>query len=83
MKKVKYDKNLPTLDGAGRMTGGLPKLTQKQLDKAIRKARGKHAVRDMIADTKGWQDYVLDDGTVLRVFKYTGTVVKQQIIVDY
>jgi hypothetical protein len=83
MKKVKYDPKLMTLDGAGRLSKGLPKLTQKQLDAAIRKAKGKHAVQGMLADTPGWQDYFLDDGTVLRVFKYTGTVVKQQIIVDF
>lgn len=82
MKKVKYDPNLTTIPG-GERQHGLPKLTQKQLDKAIRKAKGRHAVEAMIADKPGWQDYVLDNGTVLRVFKYTGTVVKQQIIVDY
>lgn len=83
MKKVKYDPTMATLDGAGRMSKGLLKLTQAQLDKAIRKVKGKHAIEAMISDTKGWQDYLLDDGRVLRVFKYTGTVVEQQIIVDY
>ena len=81
MKKVKYNPKLLTISGGERQ--GLPKLTQAKLDKAVRNAKGKHAVQEMIADTKGWQDYVLDDGTVLRVFKYTGTVVKKQIIVDF
>lgn len=68
MKKVKYDPKLLTLPGGERQ--GLPKLTQKQLDAAIRKAKGKHAVVAMIADTKGWQDYVLDDGTVLQIHRH-------------
>ena len=54
----------------------LHKLTQKQLDAAIRKARGKHAVEALIDDVQGWQTYRLDDGTLLRVYRYTGTVVK-------
>ena len=60
----------------------LPKLTQKQLDAAIRKAKGKHAVEQMISNTRGYQDYLLDDRRVLRVYKYTGTVIEMPIIVD-
>lgn len=82
MKRVRFDPALPTVDGAGRMSEGLPKLTQKQLDAAIRKAKGRHAVEQMISDTPGWQDYLLDDRRVLRVYKYTGTVIEVPIIVD-
>lgn len=82
MKKVKYDPTMATLDGAGRMSKGLLKLTQAQLDKAIRKAKGRHAVERMISDTPGWQDYLIDDRRVLRVYKYTGTVIEVPIIVD-
>ena len=87
MKRVKYDPKLVTLPAGGRhvknqgCTGvptaeqqGLRKLTQRQLDTAIRKAKGKHAVEELVEDTPGWQIFLLDDGSRLQVFKFTGTV---------
>jgi hypothetical protein len=66
MKIIKYDPK-PVPDS-------LPKLTQDQLDEFIREAKGQHAVEKLIEDTPGWQTYLLDDGSNIQVFKYTGTV---------
>lgn len=70
MKRVKYDPKLPTLPSGARQVP----LTQKQLDALIRKAKGDHAVEELLQDTAARQDYVLDNGSVLRINKFTGVV---------
>lgn len=70
MKKHHSDPKIPTVPS------GIPKLSQEQLDDMIRAAARPNAVEKMLTDALGWQDYLLSDGSRLRVFGYTGTVVK-------
>ncbi|MFZ1972383.1 MAG: hypothetical protein WAU89_06025 [Candidatus Acidiferrales bacterium] len=70
MKKVKYDPTLPTLNGAGCMTGGLPTI-QSQIDDLIRATAKPHAVEGMVRETAATQTYQLSDGSLLRISKRT------------
>jgi hypothetical protein len=70
MRNVRYDPKIPTVPS------GLPKITQKEMDEAIRAAARPNAVEEMLADAPGHQDYLLSDGSRLRIYRYTGMVVK-------
>lgn len=54
-------------------------LTQKQLDKQVRKHKGSAAVEELIAQTKTYQYYGLSDGTWLRIKRSNGVVAIRRV----